>query len=76
MAHVPTVPIAPDTLVDDLMRRHSVTIPLFIRRGMLCVGCPVGGLHDLREACRAHDVALDDFLAALDAAIAGEPAAL
>ena len=65
-----TLPITAETILDDLMRTYKVTIPIFIRRKMMCIGCPVVRLHDVREACREHGVPLDEFLMEVDAAIA------
>lgn len=45
--------------VDAIMRRWPATIPVFIRAGMHCVGCPVGGFHTLAEARKAHQLDLD-----------------
>jgi hybrid cluster-associated redox disulfide protein len=68
------VPVSAETILDDLMRTYTVTIPIFIRRRMMCVGCPVVRLHDVREACRAHAIPLDAFLAEVNDAIAGRDA--
>lgn len=51
------------TPVCTIMKLWPQTIRLFLTRGMACVGCPVGGLHTLEEACAAHKVALDPLLA-------------
>lgn len=59
--------ITPETLVDEIMAAHRETISVFIRRGMLCVGCPVGRIHTLREACGAHGVPLAEMMDELGA---------
>jgi hybrid cluster-associated redox disulfide protein len=64
-----TVPITPETILDDLMTTYKVTIPILIRRKMMCIGCPVVRLHDVREGCAEHGVPLDEFLAEVNAAI-------
>ena len=64
-----TVPITAETLLDDLMTTYKVTIPIFIRRKMMCIGCPVVRLHDVREACHEHGIPIDEFLAEVNAAI-------
>jgi hybrid cluster-associated redox disulfide protein len=51
------------TPVRTIMNQWPRTIRLFLARGMACVGCPVGGLHTLEEACQAHQVDLDPLLA-------------
>ncbi len=74
MSTVLTAPIIAETILDDLMSTYKVTIPLFIRRKMMCIGCPVVRLHDVREACREHGVPLDEFLQEVNAAIARDAA--
>lgn len=65
-----TAPIGAETILDDLMRIYKTTIPIFIHRRMMCIGCPVARLHDVREACREHGVPLDEFLAEVNAVVA------
>ena len=48
--------------VDAIMRRWPSTIPVFIRNGMHCVGCPVGGFHTLADASRAHSLQIEVLL--------------
>lgn len=77
MPPAPSPPVTAETIVDDLMRANTAVIPVFLRHRMMCVGCPVGRLHDVAEACREHGVAVDAFLAEIRRAIAAgdEPAA-
>ncbi|MCB8836773.1 DUF1858 domain-containing protein [Aurantimonas sp. VKM B-3413] len=57
--------IRPDLAVDDLLRRHKAAIPVFIRRRMLCVGCPFAPIHTIADACLEHGVELESLLAEL-----------
>ena len=50
------------TSVATIMKLWPETIRLFLARRMACVGCPVGGLHTLEEACAEHRVDLDPLL--------------
>ncbi|MBN9023325.1 MAG: DUF1858 domain-containing protein [Rhizobiales bacterium] len=59
----------PDLSVDEIMRRWPATIRPFIRRRMLCVGCPIGLFHTVSEACDAHGIDQGAFEAALLEAI-------
>jgi len=52
-----------DMLIDDVMRIWPRTISVLMRRRMLCIGCPIGVFHTVADACRAHEVDQDDFLA-------------
>lgn len=58
-----------DMPVSDIMDRWPETVPVFIRLGLLCVGCTFGTFHSLDDACEAHDAELDDVMARLCAAI-------
>ena len=44
----------PGMAVDEIMRRWPSTIRLFIRNRMLCIGCPIGVFHTVKDACDAH----------------------
>ena len=59
--------IDPDMSVDEIMRRWPSTIAVMIRHGMLCVGCPIGGLHTVTDASSEHDVEVDRFVRELEA---------
>ncbi len=59
------MPIGPDDLVDDIMRRWPATIRVFVDHRMGCVGCPIGSFHSVEDACREHKLDQDDFLLAL-----------
>lgn len=61
--------VASDTLVNELMSVHRSAIPVFVRHRMHCVGCPIGHLHTVKEACAAHGVELAAFLCELHAAL-------
>ena len=61
--------IAPDTLVDDVMRRWPTTIRAFLNHRMLCVGCPIGRFHTVEDACREHGVDAAQFMRALHSAV-------
>lgn len=61
----------PDMPVDEIMRRWPATIAVFVRRQMLCVGCPIGTFHTLTEACDEHELDEASFVAELIAAVRG-----
>lgn len=71
MVVILTVPVGADTILDDLMGTYKMTIPIFIHRKMMCIGCPVARMHDVRQACAEHEIPLSQFLADLNGAIAG-----
>ncbi len=62
---MPAAPITAEDAVHEVMSADAATIPVFIRHRLLCIGCPVGPFHSIREACRAHGADLDAVLADL-----------
>jgi hybrid cluster-associated redox disulfide protein len=64
-----TAPVDGDDLVDSIMRLWPGAIRVFLDHHMRCVGCPVGRLHTVAEACREHEVDLAAFLTDLSAAV-------
>lgn len=66
-----TARIDPDMPVDEIMRLWPATIRVFMRRQMLCVGCPIGQFHTVTDACSEHGVDEDFLCRELLEAIAG-----
>ncbi len=58
--------------VDRVMRLWPGTIRVFLDHGMKCIGCPVGRLHTIEEACMEHGVDPGAFLDDLRAVV-GKP---
>ena len=59
-----------DQIVDDVMRRWPATVGVFLGYKMYCAGCPIVLFHTVEDACRAHGVEREAFLAELRAAAA------
>jgi hybrid cluster-associated redox disulfide protein len=59
----------PDLPLDALMTRWPETVPVFMRHGMLCVGCPIGPFHTVVDACDEYGLDEDAFRAELEAAV-------
>jgi hybrid cluster-associated redox disulfide protein len=64
--------IGPNMTVDEIMRRWPATIRIFIRHRMLCIGCPIGVFHTVRDACEAHDLDEESLSRELLGAIRGD----
>jgi hybrid cluster-associated redox disulfide protein len=59
----------PDMPMDEILRRWPNAIRILIDHDMLCVGCPIGTFHTVSEACAAHEVDEEQFVAALASVI-------
>jgi hybrid cluster-associated redox disulfide protein len=52
----------PDLPLADLMTEWPQTITVFLRHGMLCVGCLVSPIHTVTDACAAYHLDEDRFV--------------
>lgn len=59
----------PDLPLADIMTHWPKTIPVFIRRRMLCVGCLVSPIHTVADACAEYQLDEDMFLEELRQAV-------
>ena len=57
--------ITKDTIIADIMNSAPDAAPLFQSIGMHCLGCAMASGETLGEACAAHGVDADEFLAKL-----------
>ncbi len=48
--------------VAELTRIHPSAMNVFIRRKMLCIGCPTETFHTLEDAARNYGIPLEQFL--------------
>ena len=55
----------PDLPLADLMTEWPQTIPVFLRHGMLCVGCLISPFHTVTDACAEYHLDEKAFLAEL-----------
>ncbi|RWP82251.1 DUF1858 domain-containing protein [Mesorhizobium sp.] len=42
--------------MDEIMHGSPAAIRVVLRRGMLCVGCPIASFHTVSDAARVHDL--------------------
>ena len=59
------VKIDSETTIQELLKRHPCATAAFIKRRMLCVGCPAQAFHTLEEVARIHGSTIDDLCAAI-----------
>ena len=48
--------------VSELLRVYPSAMDVFIKRKMLCVGCPTESFHTLEDAASINGIALDQLL--------------
>jgi len=55
--------------VSELMTDYPTAIAVFIKRNMLCVGCPTETFHTIEDVARIHGITLEHLLKDLRKAI-------
>lgn len=55
----------PDLPLDELMTQWPETVSVFLKHGMLCVGCLISPFHTVTDACREYHLNEDAFLTEL-----------
>lgn len=56
--------------IKEILERYPQAMNFFIRRGMLCVGCPTEGFHSLEDVARNYRYPLAKLVAEMQKAIA------
>jgi hybrid cluster-associated redox disulfide protein len=51
--------------IQELLAHHPCATAVFIKRRMLCVGCPAQAFHALEDVARIHGSTIDDLCAAI-----------
>lgn len=59
----------PDLPLSELMTHWPSTVSVFLRHGMLCVGCLIAPFHTITDACDEYHLDEDAFIAELRHAI-------
>ncbi len=55
--------------INDLLEKHPGATNVFIRRMMLCVGCPAAGFHTLEDAAQLYGFGLEELTGEVESAI-------
>lgn len=63
------IKIDPKITIQELLARYPLAITVFIKRRMLCVGCPTQAYHALEDVARIHGCSVDDLRHAIREAI-------
>jgi len=57
--------------INDLLKSYPQATRVFIRRRMLCVGCPAAEFHTLKDAAKLYGYALNVLYQEIGVAVAG-----
>lgn len=65
-----TEAINKNTLMGEIVRSYPASIPVLLRAGMHCLGCPASQNESLEEACMVHGLDPDNVANEVNKAIA------
>ena len=57
------------TTIQELLEHYPRATAAFIKRRMLCVGCPAQAFHAIEDVARIHGGTIDDLCAAIREAV-------
>ena len=55
------------TRIGDLLATNPEKADILLEAGMHCLGCPASQMETLEEACKVHDIDINELLNALNA---------
>lgn len=64
--------ITKDMPIGDVVMRYPQTIEVFLRHGLMCVGCTVARFENIEQGAMAHGINVDLLMKDLNAAVAEE----
>jgi hybrid cluster-associated redox disulfide protein len=71
MRNGPVVPsITAESLVQDVVEQYPLTVLVFARHGLQCVGCYISPFHTVADSAREYAMALELLLADLNQTVA------
>ena len=61
--------ITADMPIGDVVRQYPRTINVFLRHGLMCVGCAVARFEDIRQGAQAHGIDVDALIEDLNQSV-------
>ncbi|HOA54841.1 MAG: DUF1858 domain-containing protein [Acetivibrionales bacterium] len=58
--------VTKDMIIADILSLDRGTVPILLRIGMPCLGCPSASGETLEEACAVHGVDVDEIVKELN----------
>lgn len=58
--------ITPDMIIADIINLDKGTVPILLKIGMHCLGCPSSSGESLEDACAIHGIDVDSLVKELN----------
>ncbi|MBN1582704.1 MAG: DUF1858 domain-containing protein [Anaerolineae bacterium] len=65
-----TTKITSDMPIGDVVKNYPETIKVFLRHGLMCVGCAVARFENIQDGAMAHGIDVDALIKDLNQAVA------
>lgn len=65
--------ITKDMPIGEVVMRYPQTIEVFLRHGLMCIGCAVARFENIEQGARAHGINVDLLMRDLNETVAEEP---
>ena len=62
--------ISKDMIIADLVKMDQNIVPILMREGMHCIGCPSAQAESLEEACMVHGIDCGDLVSKMNEVLA------
>lgn len=59
--------------IGEVVMRYPQTIEVFLRHGLMCIGCAVARFENIEQGARAHGINVDLLMKNLNETVAEEP---
>lgn len=64
--------ITKDMPIGEVVMRYPQTIEVFLRHGLMCIGCAVARFENIEQGARAHGINVDLLMKDLNETVAPE----
>ena len=59
--------IEKEMTIGQVIRKHPETIPVFLRNGLTCIGCPMASMETVEQGALSHGIDAEEFVKELNA---------
>ncbi|NLS79770.1 MAG: DUF1858 domain-containing protein [Chloroflexi bacterium] len=58
--------------IGQVVGNYPETIPVFLRHGLMCIGCAAARFENIEQGARAHGIDVDALMTALNEAVSAK----
>ncbi|MFH1471165.1 MAG: DUF1858 domain-containing protein [Candidatus Micrarchaeota archaeon] len=58
--------IKKDMTIGQVIREHPDSIPIFLKNGLTCIGCPMSSMETVEQGAEAHGINVEKLISELN----------